>query len=255
MEKRRAVIASKKAEQDVTEKSKLQKRDREDDTAKTLLKKVTVLCKSDVKIANGQLQTDDDTMKKRKVVVEIERKPVNVKKPPSKDKVSTNAGRPPPKTTPSSQMPLPPTSFVKTTKQAISALNSGPSQSELKTSMPASSSKLQASQSKSKLKEVVYDDIRQPSETLQAQMHARIQAQIAQAKQRESQEPPIPSESIELPDINSEYVTFSPIFRTSANITDIDIQIRTMKIDLEPSTRQTGLNHLYWLKLCSHKAD
>lgn len=260
MEKRRAVIASKKAEQDATEKSKLQKRDREDDTARTFTKKVTVLCTSDVKIANNYLQTDDDTMKKRKVVVEIEKKPVNMKKPPSKDKVnsvSTNAGvaRPLPKTTQSSQTPLPATGLVKTTKQAISALNSGPSQSELKTPMPASSSKLQASQSKSNLKEAAYDDMRQPSETLQAQMHARIQAQIAQAKQQESQEPLIPSESIELPDINSECVTFSLIFRTDANIIDTDIQIQTMKIDLEPSTRQTGLNHLYWRKHCSHKAD
>ena len=47
------------------------------------------------------------------------------------------------------------------------------------------------------------DDVRQPSQTLYAQMQARVQAQMMQARQ---EEPLVPSESIELPDINSEYV-------------------------------------------------
>ncbi|KAJ7225524.1 hypothetical protein GGX14DRAFT_639397 [Mycena pura] len=60
-------------------------------------------------------------------------------------------------------------------------------------------------QSKGKLptKNVVpHDDISQPSQILQTQMAARAKAQLQAANLAP---PPIPSESIELPDINSEY--------------------------------------------------
>jgi hypothetical protein len=60
-----------------------------------------------------------------------------------------------------------------------------------------------AGSSQSKPKEGLVDDVRQPSQTLHAQMQARLQAQLLQAK---NDEPLVPSESIELPDINSEYV-------------------------------------------------
>jgi len=46
------------------------------------------------------------------------------------------------------------------------------------------------------------DDISQPSQLVQSQMAARAKAQLNASKQIE---PIIPSESIELPDINSEY--------------------------------------------------
>lgn len=49
---------------------------------------------------------------------------------------------------------------------------------------------------------VLEDDISQPSQIVQTQMAARAKAQIEAAKQTE---PIISSESIELPDINSEY--------------------------------------------------
>ncbi|KAF8622468.1 hypothetical protein AX15_006987 [Amanita polypyramis BW_CC] len=48
------------------------------------------------------------------------------------------------------------------------------------------------------------EDLRQPSQIVQTQMAARAKAQLQAAKQ--AQDPPVvPSESIELPDINSEY--------------------------------------------------
>jgi Inner centromere protein, ARK binding region len=52
------------------------------------------------------------------------------------------------------------------------------------------------------------DDVRQPSQTLHAQMHARVQAQMLQARQ---EDPIVPSESIELPDVNSEYVVLCTV--------------------------------------------
>lgn len=72
----------------------------------------------------------------------------------------------------------------------------------------ASSSNMEVEPSSSKGKErapqenMVDDEISQPSQLVQSQMAARAKAQIDAAKQVE---PLIPSESIELPDINSEY--------------------------------------------------
>ncbi|KAK7058975.1 hypothetical protein VNI00_001599 [Paramarasmius palmivorus] len=71
---------------------------------------------------------------------------------------------------------------------------------------PSSSSKLPLnSMSKTRAKtpgKGTDDEFTQPSQLIQNQMTARAKAQIQAAKQTE---PPIPSESIELPEINSEY--------------------------------------------------
>lgn len=213
------------------------------------------------------LQTDDDTTKKRKVTAETEKKAISIKKPPSKDKgnsttANAGVGRTLPKPTPSSQHPVAPPSLIKSTKQTGPVSNSGPSsqsnmklnpgqsQLDLKTPLSAQASKLRASQSKTNLKEAVYEDIRQPSETLHARMQARVQAQITQIKQ---QEPVIPSESIELPDINSEYVQSSVVPILTFDNVDIGTQTRMMRIGLVLLTLLIGLNHLCWLKLYSRK--
>lgn len=46
---------------------------------------------------------------------------------------------------------------------------------------------------------------RRPQQTVQAQMQARVQAELEQTKKAEVIVPAVPSEAIELPDINSEY--------------------------------------------------
>lgn len=75
-------------------------------------------------------------------------------------------------------------------------------------SKPVESSKLpkfapsSSSKAKAKVPAMTEDELGQPSHFLQEQMAARAKAQIQAAKQAEQL---VPSESIELPDINSEY--------------------------------------------------
>ena len=85
------------------------------------------------------------------------------------------------------------------------------------------------------------EDIRQPSQTLHAQMQARVQAQLLQAKQ---EEPLVPSESIELPDINSEYVC-SIISCSQILSLRTDTRILTMRVVHALLTLLTGLSRRY----------
>jgi len=65
--------------------------------------------------------------------------------------------------------------------------------------IPIASSSSQQTKSIVPQKQVMDDDFTQPSQLVQSQMAARAKAQI------EASKPVVPSESIELPDINSEY--------------------------------------------------
>lgn len=139
-------------------------------------------------------------------MVDSEKKqPVLMKKPSSKDKGVGVAHIVKPAVAGMPILPAP--QFTSTSKQIKQTTLStfvgqstiklvGPSQSDGK----ASISLPKPTFGQLKPKETL-DDVRQPSQTLHAQMQARVQAQILQAK---NEPPPIPSESIELPEINSE---------------------------------------------------
>ena len=138
-------------------------------------------------------------MKKRKVVVEIEKKPQSKKVFKDKELGTSRFGKPTLNTSLSQSQPvsgsskmfkppgIPPSASQPTLKLV------GSNQGEPK---PVALSKPGGPNGP--------EDVCQPSQTLQAQMQARVQAQLSQARQ---EEPLVPSESIELPDINSEYVS------------------------------------------------
>lgn len=143
--------------------------------------------------------------------MEIEKKPAN-KKPPSKDKKDLNSSRigKPALNSSLSQSQLASGSMLaksfkhpglpaSTSQTTVKLIGSDQGEPKPATSLP----KVGSSQAKDKTTVHVLDDVRQPSQTLHAQMQARVEAQILQARQ---EEPLIPSESIELPDINSECV-------------------------------------------------
>ncbi|KAF8587277.1 hypothetical protein K439DRAFT_1659112 [Ramaria rubella] len=190
MDKRRAAIASKKADQE-REKSKQHgdRLKRERDESEKNVTKVAVK------------KVEEESTKKRKVVVEIEKKPT--KKPLSKDKKDLG----------SSRFGKPALNASLSHSQLSSSLSKAFKQPILPVSAPQPSVKLiGSSQSEPKLNGALpkagsthikdIEDVRQPSQALHAQMQARVQAQILQARQ---EGPLVPSESIELPDINSEY--------------------------------------------------
>jgi hypothetical protein len=159
---------------------------------------------------------DEDTTKKRKITVEIEKKPIESKKPPSKEKREVAPPR---------MLPLLGTST--TTKPSTLNKSSGgfkPSGShpvlsssatynaqvasestvsaklaEAKTAKSSTASTISTIKGKGKAK-VQDDGLSQPVHQLQSQMAARAKAQIQAAKQQQAE-----SENIELPDINSEY--------------------------------------------------
>lgn len=146
-------------------------------------------------------------MGKRKLAAEVQKK-TEAKKPPSKD-AQPNRSLKPPST--STNAPLTATKGGATLKAlskqpaaVASSSNLKASGTDATSSKPgASSSTLKGGTSKGKTKAVDRDDT-QPSQILQSQMADRAKAQV-QAAQTPRQPPPVPSESIELPDINSEY--------------------------------------------------
>ena len=138
-----------------------------------------------------------------------------MKKPPSKDKGVSRIGKPALASSLSqSQMGAGTTMKLKqhghaasSSQPTIKLVNTTQNQTENK--MAANFAKLGPvpSSSKGKEKETkeTYDDVVRPTRALHAQMQARVDAQLLQARQ---DVPVVPSESIELPDINSEYVLF-----------------------------------------------
>lgn len=160
-------------------------------------------------------QVEEEVTKKRKVVVELE-KPQG-KKPLSKEKKELGSSRigKLPLSTSLSQSQLSSNGASKSFKQP--GIPASVSQSSVKLvgasqGEPKSTALSKATSSQALDKGI--GDVRQPSQTLHAQMQARVEAQMLQARQKESL---IPSESIELPDIHSEYVisvSFSTRYQT-----------------------------------------
>lgn len=161
-------------------------------------------------------QVEEEVTKKRKVVVELEKKPQG-KKPLSKEKKELGSSRigKIPLSTSLSQSQLSSNGASKSFKQP--GIPASVSQSSVKLvgasqGEPKSTALSKATSSQALDKGI--GDVRQPSQTLHAQMQARVEAQMLQARQKESL---IPSESIELPDIHSEYVisvSFSTRYQT-----------------------------------------
>ncbi|KZT01027.1 uncharacterized protein LAESUDRAFT_496370 [Laetiporus sulphureus 93-53] len=226
METRRLQVQQKKAEEDKAraleeerrfkEETERRKREREEHTEKRPLKGF---------IRKG----DEDNTKKRKFVADNEKKP-EAKKPPSKDKkdaipLPRVVAKPGTSSAPGSAMKIgpPPKSALKQpsapvkhtggTAAATSSKQDGPHKAApatdakiLKTikSTPSSSSLKQPSATTSTAKAKVRapnkdEDERQPTQS-QASNRAKAPMQTPQRPP-----PPVASESIELPDINSEY--------------------------------------------------
>jgi hypothetical protein len=135
-------------------------------------------------------------MSKRKLA-DAQKKP-ELKKPPSKDAQSSRSLKPP--TTLSNA----PGTASKTIAPLKSALSKQPSTSSMNVKDTATRSViLKPGILKGKTKAVDKEDA-QPLQILQSQMADRARAEV-QAAQTPRQPPPVASESIELPDINSEY--------------------------------------------------
>ncbi|EIN13759.1 hypothetical protein PUNSTDRAFT_95050 [Punctularia strigosozonata HHB-11173 SS5] len=202
MEHRRALATQRKAEEEkahaveedkkMKEEAERRKREREEQTEKRPLKFAP--------------KKDDDNTKKRKIAVD-EKKP-EAKKIPPKD--ATRATKP---TVKPPVQNKPSTSFRPTTAAASSSQSvagtagsngtakttaAPPPSSKPAKALPPSGLAANATKGKAKMK-APEEDLRQPSEVVQTQMVARIEAQL------KAQQPKIASESIELPDINSEY--------------------------------------------------
>lgn len=190
MEARRQAVLSKKAEEEKTrvledekrtkEDSERRKREREENTDKRPMKAPTAAVK----------KLEDDSTKKRKFLTETQKK-VEAKKPLSKDKKD-----------------LVPLKLVKPSVPTPTAKSALPSKSGMssgsKSAIPEAKPFKLAPAHKDKVKAVAQNDgsDKLPSAMIQTQMAARAKAQIEASKQ---QTPEVPSESIELPDINSEY--------------------------------------------------
>lgn len=161
---------------------------------------------------------DEDTTKKRKIIVETEKKPIDSKKPSSKDKKDNAAPSrmPQPMNTSTTAKPgnLNKSGFkpsgsnpALSSSAAYNTQVAGGSASivklaETRTAKASASTTSTTTSVKGKAKakvNILDDDISQPSHQLQSQMAARAKAQIQAAKQQ------LEAESIELPDINSEY--------------------------------------------------
>ncbi|KAH7930951.1 hypothetical protein BV22DRAFT_1108849 [Leucogyrophana mollusca] len=207
MENRRQLVIQRKADEEKTrlleeekklkEEGERRKREREEHTDKRPLKATT------------SKKPEDDTTKKRKIVVETEKK--EVKKPPSKDKKDTlpasklaksSLATPATKMTavPKSVKQPPPTAALASSATYNASQNipaGSSSRTDVKVTKIASSIK---GKGKAKSPEEDMSD-KLPSQVLQTQMAARAKAQMQAAKQSDV----VPSESIELPDINSEY--------------------------------------------------
>lgn len=141
-------------------------------------------------------------MKKRKLTVEAEKK-TETKKPPSRDQPS-RIGKAP--TTTSTMKIGPPlkSALKQPGASSHSTFASGPSSTTKTVKTVSSSSNLKVTSIKGKGKAAEnMDDVDQPSQFVQSQMANRVKVQM-QAVQT-PQPPRVASESIELPEINSEY--------------------------------------------------
>ncbi|KII94385.1 hypothetical protein PLICRDRAFT_27217 [Plicaturopsis crispa FD-325 SS-3] len=216
MENRRQLAIQRKAEEEkaraleeekkIKEDGERRKREREEHTDKRPLK-------ATIK------KVDDDNTKKRKLAVEAEKQPES-KKPPSKEKKEPTASRiakPAPtagnstlkmgKPTPSAKTPH--SALVSSTTYNASTATSStvktiPGTSDTKPNKPGPANLPPKGKGKAKAPSTQHpdDEISHPSNMVQSQMAARAKAQMDAAKQSE---PIVPSESIVLPDIDSEY--------------------------------------------------
>ncbi|KAF9015151.1 hypothetical protein BDQ17DRAFT_1294706 [Cyathus striatus] len=193
MENRRLAALQRKAEEEkiraleeerkLKEEGERRKRDRDD---------------TDKRPPKGKIaRKDEDTTKKRKI--EAEKKP-ELKKPmpiPNTKAATAKPSQKPPSALASSA------AYNSSSHIDSSASNSkGSEPSKLPKIVPASAQKNKVKLTSNK-PTVPEDDDSQPSQVLKTQMAARAKAQIQAAKH--TGQPVIPSESIELPDINSEY--------------------------------------------------
>ncbi|KAF8846369.1 hypothetical protein BDN67DRAFT_940168 [Paxillus ammoniavirescens] len=215
MEARRQAALAKKAEGEKTrlleEEKKIKEegerrkreREKEENTDKRPLKP----------LATASKKAEDDT-KKRKIAAEAEKKP-EAKKLPSKEKKDVTApsklAKPslatPATKTAAAQKAVKANTPVLVSSAAYNASQNGPpGSSATKLAIPeAKPFKVVPSSLKGKAKAKPQDEDmgdKLPSTMIQSQMAARAKAQMQAAKQ---QTPEVPSESIELPDINSEY--------------------------------------------------
>jgi hypothetical protein len=216
MDARRQAALAKKAEGEKTrlleEEKKIKEegerrkreREREENTDKRPLKP----------LATASKKAEDDTTKKRKIAAEAEKKP-EAKKLPSKEKKDGTApsklAKPslatPATKTAAAQKAVKANTPALVSSAAYNATQNGPpGSSAAKLAIPeAKPFKVVPSSLKGKAKAKPQDEDmgdKLPSTMIQSQMAARAKAQMQSAKQ---QTPEVPSESIELPDINSEY--------------------------------------------------
>ncbi|KAK7694676.1 hypothetical protein QCA50_001864 [Cerrena zonata] len=182
-EKARAVEEERKIKEDVERR----KREREEHTDKRPLRSTKL--------------AEDDTTKKRKITVETQKKP-DTQKPPSRDQPSRLA-KPTAATTPATK--------TKTMKSIMKQ----PSSSQLSSTTPATKEaprQIKPMSSTTSLKSALKgkgkaqpldEDMQQPSQQLQSQMVYRAQAHM---KATEPRAPPkVAPESIELPEVHSDY--------------------------------------------------
>ncbi|TFY81947.1 hypothetical protein EWM64_g2063 [Hericium alpestre] len=200
MEARRQAALQRKAEDEKTkadeyqkkikEEAERRKKDREEHTGKRPLKP-------------SEKKADEDNTKKRKLIVEMEQKQ-ETKKPPSKEKKEPAPSR---LTKPSPNLAKPASTAKPLSKQASSsALQTAQAGASSMTKTKAAGGEkkpLKSAMSKGKGKAPVRDDgdDMQPSKMIQADMAARVKAQVQASKH----DAPVPSEMIELPEPNSEY--------------------------------------------------
>lgn len=171
-------------------------------------------------------------------MVEIEKKPVLSKKPPSKDKGTTRIGKPAlasshlgasTSTKKQTGLPVPAHTTIKLVNTAQTEARMGTMFSK-------------PGPSNGKAKET-FDDIRHPTLAIHAQMQARVEEKMLQARQ---DDPAIASEAIELPDINSEYVSVSTSARYTKSLHSFPPDTPTQKTRIAPkrSINQIGPNLL-----------
>ncbi|KAF8078634.1 hypothetical protein FPV67DRAFT_1465903 [Lyophyllum atratum] len=189
MENRRQLAIQRKAEEEkiraleqerkVKEEGERRKREREETTDKRPLKMVA--------------KKDEDTSKKRKVTAtEVEKK--DLKKLPSKSALKSSLKQPSALSSSAAY-----NASVQTTASAMTAKPADPKSSK----PPIVATQKGKGKAAPKQLPVPDDDLSQPSHLVQIQMAARAKAQLQAANL--ASEPPIASESIELPEINSEY--------------------------------------------------
>ncbi|KAJ7706194.1 hypothetical protein B0H17DRAFT_615314 [Mycena rosella] len=191
MENRRQAALQRKADEEKAkaqdeerrlkeESERRKKKDREEHTDKRpLLKSVGA-------------KKEEDTGKKRKIVGEVDKKPELKKPMPKSTPAASTSSKLPSKST----LTKPPSAL------ASSATYNAASTSKIADGGVPKSSTLQGKGKLLTKNMVPDDDVSQPSQILQTQMAARAKAQLQAANLAP---PTVSSESIELPDINSEY--------------------------------------------------